>query len=242
MLKWILYIRDELEKKKALRLMLMSPENTIDPVQQRIVNETVQQRCASVGATRQTQHGVVNRSAVRDDHLQFNNNVDADTSQSGSTHPHRQMAAFAESRPWMSDSTRLVQNITASVEHIDASHTNQRATDLTGGLLASTVPSFIKCASSDSSDIVLSSLHSSERSNVSVHGNHQSRDQQTDASPPQQLSLRSGAEESSSDCSDSIYSTASDTSSSDNVGSDEHSDDSSNYSFPSSARSGADMC
>ena len=44
---------EHLERKKALREMLMTSRILLDPVQQRIVNETVRQRCEAVSTTGQ---------------------------------------------------------------------------------------------------------------------------------------------------------------------------------------------
>uniref|UniRef100_A0A7S3M017 Uncharacterized protein n=1 Tax=Spumella elongata TaxID=89044 RepID=A0A7S3M017_9STRA len=133
----------------------------------------------------------------------------------------------------------------------EETHTDPMLSDVVARKL-SMVPSSGDFYDDDSSDIALSSLHSSEQSNVSVYTTSKQQapgpneDQEQKQEQEEQItsmlpsSLESSEEASLSEYSDSSDSTNS--SSSASYSSDDLSDGSDNYSFPSSLTSGADNC
>ena len=64
LLKWAFQTWEHMQRKKALRAMLATSRVLLDPVQQRIVNETVQQRCEAVSASGRLQAYSSSRTAT----------------------------------------------------------------------------------------------------------------------------------------------------------------------------------
>ena len=254
MLKWIFHLREQLEKRKALRELLMTSRSTVDPVQQRIVNETVQQRCAAVEASRQIRPAFVANAgsmAVRSDtHLLDEVIMDAPPPESTTLRYQIDMDIENQQSTASGLGRGAYINTWRAETHTEAVVGNIAARKL------SIVPSLGDFYDDESSDVALSSLHSSEQSNVYVYIKQQYQDSNQDQNKKQDQnkdqkqdqdetnasllpsSLESSGEESISEYSDSSVSTISGSSAS--YSSDYHSVGSDIYSFPSSVTSGAD--
>ena len=233
----------------------MTSRSTVDPVQQRIVNETVQQRCAAVEANRQIKPALVANAGpnvVSNNHSLDKVNVDAPPPES--TYLWHQIDTDIENQPSTAPGRGRGAYINTWCEE---THTDPMPS-VVGARKLSMVPSSDDFYDDDSSEIELSSLHSSEKSNVSVYIKQQYQDSNQDQNKEQNqnqdqiqnekenesslppLSLESSGEESISEYSDSSDSTNS--SSSASYSSDDRSVGSDIYSFPSSVTSGADNC
>ena len=160
MRKWLVHALDQREKKKVLRIMLSSSRLAADPTQQRIVIETIQRRCDLTTRNLRAPPTQVVSSSVHDRTLPVITEVPP-LNTIGTSSPHLSVLNAASSPL---DAARPVPE--EALCCVMGAYINSTSSNLEPDEVIPSRPPSLR--SSSSSSIVLSSLHTSERSDV-VH-------------------------------------------------------------------------